>query len=248
VSDRQSCPEPSGAQPAEATAWKDHDECRTDSSGASSAGTGDGQGDGGYRLGQRGPRLAVVDEQGRAVDRFSVAHTGPGLRRLVARLRQRGVTEVAIERPDVPVVDALLEAELTVFVIDPKQVKNMRGRYGSAGNKDDRFDAYVLADVMRTDRARMRPLTRDSEQTISMRMTVRARQDLVHARVAMGNQLRAHLQITLPGAIKLFRDIDSAITLAFLRRFPSQDKADWLSRLAWRRTSIPGARPATSRS
>ena len=75
----------------------------------------------------------------------------------------------------------------------------------------------------------MRPLTRDSEQTITLRMTVRARQDLVHARVAMANQLRAHLQTTLPGVIGLFRDIDSAITLRFLTRFPSQDKADWLS-------------------
>ena len=155
----------------------------------------------------------------------------PDLRRLIARLRRWGVTEVSIERPDGPVVDALLEAELTVFVIDPKQIKNLRGRYGSAGNKDDRFDAYVLADVLRTDRARMRPLTRDSEQTITLRMTVRARQDLVHARVAMANQLRAHLQTTLPGAIGLFRDIDSAITLRFLTRFPSQDKADWLSRI-----------------
>jgi len=117
-----------------------------------------------------------------------------------------------------------------VFVIDPKQVKNLRSRYGSAGNKDDRFDAYVLADVLRTDRARLRPLTRDSEQTITLRMAVRARQDLVHARVAMANQLRAHLQTTLPGAIGLFRDIDSAITLRFLARFPTQDKADWLSR------------------
>ena len=88
----------------------------------------------------------------------------------------------------------------------------------------------MLADVLRTDRARMRPLTRDSEATLTLRMTVRARQDLVHARVAMANQLRAHLQITLPGAIGLFRDIDSAITLRFLTRFPSQDKADWLSR------------------
>ena len=173
--------------------------------------------------------VATVDEQGRPVDRFSVTHTAPGLRRLIARLRRAGVREVAIERPDGPVVDALLEAELTVFVIDPKQVKNMRGRYGSAGNKDDRFDAYVLADVLRTDRARLRPLTRDSEQTITLRMTVRARQDLVHARVAMANQLRAHLQTTLPGAIGLFRDIDSTITLRFLTRFPSQDKADWLS-------------------
>ena len=73
--------------------------------------------------------------------------------------------------------------------------------------------------------------SRDSEQTISLRMTVRARQDLVHARVAMANQLRAHLQTTLPGAVGLFCDIDSAITLRFLTRFPSQDKADWLSRI-----------------
>ncbi len=65
--------------------------------------------------------------------------------------------EVAIERPDGPVVDALLEAGLTVVVISPNQVKNLRGRYGSAGNKDDRFDAFVLADTLRTDRARLRP-------------------------------------------------------------------------------------------
>jgi transposase len=174
--------------------------------------------------------VAIVDDQGRPVDRFGVAHTAPELRRLITRLRRADVTEVAIERPDGPVVDALLEAELTVFVIDPKQVRNLRGRYGSAGNKDDRFDAYVLADVLRTDRARMRPLTRDSAQTITLRMTVRARQDLVHARVAMANQLRAHLQTTLPGVIGLFRDIDSTITLRFLTRFPSQDKVDWLSR------------------
>ena len=45
----------------------------------------------------------------------------------------------------------------------------------------------------------------------------------------MANQLRAHLQTTLPGAIGLFRDLDSPISLRFLARFPSQDKADWLS-------------------
>jgi transposase len=89
----------------------------------------------------------------------------------------------------------------------------------------------VLADTLRTDRARLHPLTRDSDATLSLRMSVRARKDLIAARVAMANQLRAHLQTTLPGAIDLFRDIDSQITLAFLRRFPSQDKVDWLSKL-----------------
>jgi transposase len=175
--------------------------------------------------------IAVVDDDGVAVDRFTIEHRAGDLRRLVSRLRRAGVEEVAIERPDGPVVDALLEGGLTVFVIAPKQMKNLRGRYGSAGNKDDRFDAFVLADTLRTDHARLRPLTRDSEATVSLRMSVRARKDLINARVAMANQLRAHLQITLPGAIGLFRDIDSTITLAFLRRFPSQDKADWLSPL-----------------
>jgi transposase len=183
--------------------------------------------------------VAVVDPGGVQLERFSVGHTAPGLRSLVARLRRAGVCEVAIERPDGPVVDALLEAGLGVVVIAPNRLKNLRSRYGSAGNKDDAFDAYVLADVLRTDRRRLQLLTRDSEATVTLRMTVRARQDLVHARVAMANQLRAHLQTTLPGAVGLFRDIDSAITLRFLTRFPSQDKADWLSRIRlgnWLRT------------
>jgi transposase len=173
--------------------------------------------------------VAVVDDAGVARERFVVAHRAGDLRRLVIRLRRAGVGEVAIERGDGPVVDALIEGGFTVFVIASNQLKNLRGRYGQAGNKDDRFDAFVLADTLRTDRARLRPLTRDSEQTLTLRMTVRARQDLVRARVALGNQLRAHLEITLPGAVGLFRDIDSDITLAFLRRFPSQDRADWLS-------------------
>jgi transposase len=174
--------------------------------------------------------VAVVDAHGVQRDRFVVAHTASALRRLVGRLHRAGVGGVAIERPDGPVVEALLEAGLEVFVIAPNQVKGLRSRYGSAGNKDDRFDAYMLADVLRTDRARLRPLTRDSDQTLTLRMTVRARQDLVTARVAMANQLRAHLETVFPGAIGLFRDIDSAISLTFLARFPSQDKADWLSR------------------
>jgi len=77
-----------------------------------------------------------------------------------------------------------------VVVISPNQLKNLRGRYGSVGNKDDRFDAYVLADTLRTDRARLRPLTPDSSATIALRSACRARKDLIGHRVALANQLR----------------------------------------------------------
>ena len=136
---------------------------------------------------------------------------------------------MAIERGDGPVVDALLEAGVTVVVITPRQIKNLRSRYGSAGNKDDRFDAYVLADVLRTDRARLRPLIPDSPATVTLRQACRARQDLVRHRVAVTNQLRAHLLSAFPGMVGLFSRLDSAISLAFLARFDCQDRAGWLS-------------------
>jgi transposase len=173
--------------------------------------------------------VCILDADGQVLDRFMVEHTAAGLKRLIRRLLGAGVVEVGIERGDGPVVEALLAAELVVLVIAPNQVKNLRSRYGSAGNKDDRHDAYVLADVVRTDRRRLTPLNRSSPATITLRDSVRARRDLVEHRVAAANQLRAHLQIVFPGAVGLFAALDSAISLAFIERFTTQDKADRLT-------------------
>jgi transposase len=171
----------------------------------------------------------VVDGRGQVTARFTVAHTTAGLAELITRLRRADAGEIAIERSDGPLVEALLAADLTVVVISPNQLRNLRSRYGSAGNKDDRFDAYVLADTLRTDRARLRPLVPDTEATVALRRACRARKDLVKHRVAAANQLRAHLRNVFPGAIGLFKDIDTEISLAFLTRFDTQDRADWLT-------------------
>jgi hypothetical protein len=78
--------------------------------------------------------------------------------------------------------------------------------------------AYVLADVLRTDRARLRPLIPDGPATVTLRQACRARKDLVRHRVAAGGQLRAHLLCAFPGAAGLFSKLHSAISLAFLAR------------------------------
>lgn len=173
--------------------------------------------------------VSIVDARGRETHRCTVEHSAAGLRELRTVLARTGVCEVAIERPDGPVIDALLGAGITVVVISPNQVKNLRGRYGSAGNKDDRFDAFVLADTLRTDRTRLAPLTPDHPATVALRRLCRARKDLVAHRVALANQLRAHLRNVLPGAVGLFADLDSPISLMFLSRFDCQDRADWLT-------------------
>ena len=173
--------------------------------------------------------IAIVDNRGTLVHRSTVEHSAAGLRELVGVLGRTGAAEVAIERPDGPVVDALLGAGITVVVISPNQLKNLRSRYGSAGNKDDRFDAFVLADTLRTDRARLRPLVPDTPATVALRAVCRARKDLVAHRVGVANQLREHLKRVFPAAVGLFAELDSAISLKFLTRFDCQDRADWLT-------------------
>jgi transposase len=171
--------------------------------------------------------VCVVEDEGGIVSRFEVAHTDAGLRELVRRLR--GVDGVAIERPDGPVIEALVEAGLHVVVIASRQVKALRTRHGLAGNKDDASDAYVLADAMRTDGHRLRPLRPDAPETVALRATVRARKDLVTTRVSLVQRLEAHLALVFPGATDLFADLASDIAQAFLLRFPSAERAAWLS-------------------
>jgi transposase len=172
--------------------------------------------------------VCILDGAGDRVEELTVAHTRAGLARISQLLHRHGVERVGIERGDGPVVEYLIRAGLEVVVISARQVKSLRARYGSAGNKDDRFDAFALADALRTDVGRWSVVRPDSDQTIALRMLVRARQDVVGHRIAVHNQLLAVLQHNFPGAIGLFSQLDIPISLTFLRRFPTEAKVAWL--------------------
>lgn len=161
-----------------------------------------------------------VSEEGEVLERFSVAHDEHGIAGLARRLAKFGVDRVAIERPDGILVERLLAAGLEVLAIHPNQVKAARARFAVAHGKSDRFDAYVLAELARTDAHRFRALVPDSEETKALKALTRAREDLVGVRVELANQLRAQLQAFWPGAL-IFAAIDSPISLAFLKRYPS---------------------------
>ena len=142
-------------------------------------------------------QVAVVDPAGALVAEFPVPHTADGLTDLCRRLNTATTGRVAIERPDGPVVEALLDAGLDVVVVSSRSIRALRTRYGTAGNKSDRSDAYVLADCLRTDGHRWPSLQRDTPATVTLRSHVRARKDLVETRVQVANQLRAHLHVLL---------------------------------------------------
>ena len=169
--------------------------------------------------------VCVVDETGRRLIERRFAHDEQGLRALCRLLVAADVTRVALERPDGLLVERLLDADLTVLAIHPNQVAATRDRYRAGGGKSDSFDAFVLAELARTDMHRFRVLTPDGDETKAVRALSRTREDLVQARVALANQLRAQLAGFWPGAAQIFADVDSPIALAFLERYPSPTDA-----------------------
>jgi len=164
--------------------------------------------------------LCVVEEAGIVVREGLVAHDEAGIVALCRELAALDVERVAIERPDGILVERLLEAGITVLAVHPNQAKAARDRYSVSRGKSDRFDAFVLAELARTDAHRLRAIVPDSDETKALRALTRTREDLVGVRVELANQLRAQLQAFWPGAL-IFADVDSPISLAFLRRYPS---------------------------
>lgn len=170
----------------------------------------------------------VIDAHGSVRTQFEISHTSAGLAELSRRLHAAGATAVAIERPSGLIVDALLEAGFSVVPIHPNVVKATRPRYRSHGGKSDASDAYLLADLLRTDGHRFQPLAPQSDDIRALRALVRGRDDLVATRVQLANQLRSLLHSFWPGAAEVFADVDSPIGLAFILRYPTPEAASRL--------------------
>jgi transposase len=177
----------------------------------------------------RNHAVCIIDEAGAVREQFEVTHDAAGLRELLARLRRHATTpaqlSIAIERPSGLLVDTLIEAGYPIVPIHPNIVKATRPRYRSHGAKSDASDAYLLADLLRTDGARFAPLQPQSDAIRALRALVRGRDDLIATRVQLANQLRSLLESFWPGAAAVFADIDSPIALAFVQRYPTPASA-----------------------
>jgi transposase len=165
--------------------------------------------------------VCVIDAQGNVLRRLEVQHDRQGLSELLRALATFGTAlPVAIERPSGVLVDTLLEAGHQVFAIHPNAVKASRPRYRSSNAKSDAGDAFMLADLLRTDGHRWHALQPQSSAIRALRSLVRTRDDLIATRIRLANQLTALLDTYWPGATCIFAAVDSPIALAFIEQWP----------------------------
>jgi transposase len=169
----------------------------------------------------------LMDESGTTLATGTIDHTAEGLERFMALVRARiqtpGDVLVALETSQGPLVGALLDQQFTVYAINPKAVDRHRERFRVAGAKSDLRDAWVLATLLRTDRALYRPLLPDSEIAQELRALTRDRAELVRTRTMLSNQLTACLKAYFPEFLTLVADPDRPVALALLQAFPTRE-------------------------
>jgi transposase len=170
-------------------------------------------------------QICVLDPAGHRVHELTVPHTGAGLATLVNWLRQQGEDcariAVAIEVPHGAVVDILLEQGCHVFALNPKQLDRFRDRHTVAGAKDDRRDAFVGADALRTDRGAFRRLHSEDPLVIQVRELSRVHDELNQEHIRLSNRLREQLWRYYPQLLPLSPAADEPWLWALLEQAPT---------------------------
>jgi len=143
-------------------------------------------------------QVCLVDAEGNITGERAFPHGGAGLAELCAWLlamtnAEPAVIAVAIEVPHGPIVETLLERGFAVYAVNPKQLDRFRDRFTVAGAKDDRRDAHVLGDAVRTDRHCFRQIGAEDAIVIELREWSRMAEDLQQERNRLANRVREQL-------------------------------------------------------
>ena len=141
----------------------------------------------------------------------------------------------ANEKPQGRIVDFLLDHGVEVYPVNPKALDRARDRFRMSRSKSDGFDAYVLAQFLRTDHGHLRALKPNSVQAQELKLLTRDQQRLGHQKTRLLNQLTATLKEYYSRPLEVFSDLETQIALDFLKQNPTPDDLSKLTRRQWNR-------------
>ena len=184
----------------------------------------------GIDWGSRSHQVCVLGAEGAVLGEQAFPHSGEGLSQLLDWIPDCAGSEahsvaVAIEIPHGPVVDSLLDRGFQVFSINPKQLDRFRDRFSPAGAKDDRRDARVLGDAVRTDPDCLRALRPLDAEIVELREWSRMVDELTAERTLLTNRLRDQLWRYYPQFLELGADLSSEWILCLWKLAPTPEAA-----------------------
>jgi len=181
----------------------------------------------------------VCDAKGKKVVEMKVEQNPKGMSEFGRWLHERQAQGIelwaAIEKPHGIVVDFMLDHGVVVYPVNPKALDRVRDRFRMSQSKSDSFDAYVLAEYLRTDHAHLRALEPSSEQAQELKMLTRDHHRLMRHKTRLINQIEVTLKEYYPRPLEVFANLESKIALDFLTQYPTPEALSSLNRRQWNR-------------
>jgi len=181
----------------------------------------------------------VSAAEGKKVAEMTIEQSMKGLSEFGRWLHERKAEDIelwaAIEKPQGRIVDFLLDHAVVVYPVNPKALDRARDRFRMSQSKSDSFDAYVLAEFLRTDHVHLRALQPDSEQAQELKMLTRDHHRLGRHKTRLLNQIEVTLKEYYPRPLEVFSDLESRTALDFLEQYPTPRALSELTRRKWNR-------------
>lgn len=183
----------------------------------------------GIDWGSESHEVCLVDPRGRKVGGKSFEHSGAGLTQLVdwiATVTSMAVgtrVAVVVELVRGALVATLVERGYRVYECNPKQTDRFRDRVSVAGAKDDRLDAFVLAEAGRKDRELLREVPTEGERVVALRELARLHTQLTSDEVRLTNRLREQLHRYYPQMLAFGEDVAERWRLELWEMAPTPD-------------------------
>jgi Transposase/Transposase IS116/IS110/IS902 family len=178
--------------------------------------------------------IHIEDEQGGRLAKARLAEGVEGVARfhelLALFVDDPADVTIATETDRGLFVGALVAAGYRVLAVNPMSTSRYRERHSTSGAKSDPGDAFVLAELARTDSHNHRAVAGDSELGEAIKVLARAHQSLIWTRQRQLNQLRSTLREFYPGALEAFDELGSNDALAVLAIAPTPTLGRGLSR------------------
>lgn len=178
--------------------------------------------------------MSILDANRNELENKAYPHSGAGLNQLADRLAalsngDPSTVAIGIETPHGAVVETLVERGFAVFSLNPKQMDRFRDRHCVSGAKDDRRDAYVIADAVATDMKKFHRVKLSGPQLIRLRELCRSTEDIKQNQNQAGNQLRDLLNRYFPQMLALCTGVNEPWFWDLLEKAPLPEKATTLS-------------------
>lgn len=170
--------------------------------------------------------VTMLNEQGGVIQRLVIEHSVTGFQAFAAACQQVGATPdtcvIGIETAHSTLLDYLWTAGYEqIYVLAPGAVVANRGRNRLTGARDDRFDAFVIADTLRTDLHRHTPWTPGGATLQQLRVLVNRSQFLTGEITRLANRLHAVLTRYYPAALAVFKSWPTPLNCHFVLAYPT---------------------------